>query len=73
MGGIVGGSKSPPPPMQSQQPQFVAAPTKDTAEVQADAMAERQRIAAASGRRSTLLAGTSDEAAPDRKKVLLGG
>jgi hypothetical protein len=72
MGGLVGGSKSPPPPRMP-EPVFTAAPTRDSAEVNADAVAERARRVSAAGRGSTLLAGTSDEAAPDRKKALLGG
>jgi hypothetical protein len=54
-------------------PVFTAAPTRDSAEVQADMVAERQRRVSASGRTSTLLAGTSDTVQPDRKKALLGG
>ena len=71
MGGMFSSPK--PPPMSTSEPKFTAAPTRDSAEVQADAMAERTRRVTATGRGSTLLAGTSDEAAPDRKKALLGG
>lgn len=72
MGGMFSSPKTPPPPAAT-QPQFTAAPTRDSAEVNADAVAERARRVTASGRGSTLLAGTSDEAQPDRKKTLLGG
>jgi hypothetical protein len=71
MGGLVGGGKPPPP--RAPEPVFTPAPTRDSAEVQADMVAERTRRVNASGRTSTLLAGTSDEVQPDRKKVLLGG
>lgn len=48
-------------------------PTKSDAEVQADASAERLRIAAAGGRQSTFLTSIQDNAAvPDRKPTLLG-
>lgn len=67
----MGGGKSPPPPQV--QPAFSPAPTRDSAEVNADAVAERARRVSAAGRGSTLLAGTSDEQQPDRKKALLGG
>lgn len=71
MGGMFGGSRA-PTPMQP-APVFTAAPSRDSAEVQADMVAERQRRVTASGRTSTLLAGTSDTIQPDRKKALLGG
>jgi hypothetical protein len=71
MGGLAGGSKPPPP--RAPEPLFMPAPTRDSAEVNADAVAERTRRVNAAGRGSTLLAGTSDEVQPDRKKALLGG
>jgi hypothetical protein len=71
MGGVFSSPKAPPPV--AAQPAFTPAPTRDSAEVNADAVAERVRRVSAAGRNSTLLAGTSDEAQPDRKKVLLGG
>ena len=73
MGGLFGGSKPPAPPAQNAQPVFTPAPTRDNAEVNADAVATRTRLVNAAGRTSTLLAGTSDEIQPDRKKMLLGG
>lgn len=72
MGAVFSSPKAPPPPAAA-QPAFTPAPTRDSAEVQADAVAERARRVAATGRGSTLLAGTSDEMQPDRKKALLGG
>ena len=73
MGGLFGGSKPPAPPQQAQRAAFTPAPTRDSAEVNADAVATRARLVNAAGRSSTLLAGTSDEIRPDRKKMLLGG
>lgn len=49
-----------------------APPARSDAEVQGDMEAERRRRAAASGRATTLLAGTTDMAAGDRRKTLLG-
>jgi hypothetical protein len=71
MGGLVGGGKPPPP--RAPEAVFTPAPTRDSAEVNADAVATRTRLVNAAGRSSTLLAGTSDEVQPDRRKVLLGG
>ena len=47
-------------------------PTKSSAEVQADAIAERQRLAAAGGRNSTVITATSDTRQPSAAKTLLG-
>lgn len=47
-------------------------PTKSAAEVQADAIGERQRLAAAGGRASTLLTANTDQRQPSQQKTLLG-
>ena len=47
-------------------------PTKSSAEVQADETAERQRLAAAQGRASTILASSGEAASGSAQKTLLG-
>ncbi len=72
MGGMFSSPKSPPPPTAA-APAFQPAPSRSAEEVTGEAVAERTRRAAQAGRQSTLLTGTSDEGAGDRKKTLLGG
>lgn len=56
-------------------PQPTPPPSRNDASVASAAESERRRAAAAQGRNSTILTGslgTSDGAAPDRRKTLLG-
>lgn len=71
MGGMFSSPKTSPPPTVA--PSFQPAPSRSAEEVTGEAVAERTRRAAQAGRQSTLLTGTSDEGAGDRKKTLLGG
>lgn len=70
MGGLFSKPKIPTP-----QPQQIAAPPPPdvgTQAVQDAATSERQRLAGAKGRSSTILTATSDTVQPDAKKTLLG-